>query len=256
MRIRAFINSVAGLATNTRTAYEQTLWQLNSQIKSTEPTKEEIFSFLSNYGASSLHRHKAAIKAYREFTHPGEAWPFSHRQFSPRREEIMRYVPVEVVYQIIESADNEDDRIYVLTLFTLGCRIHELMGIEAGDISPSGVRVLAKGNKYHLKVITKDFYPIISDYAAGKSGKLFPQNYTHYRKTLMKLAEKVGHPGVSPHMLRHARAVDLLNKGMPLPFVQQFLGHANINTTARYLLITGGELGQHLEEVENNKIKA
>lgn len=72
----------------------------------------------------------------------------------------------------------------------------------------------------------------------------------------MKLAEKVGHPGVSPHMLRHARAVDLLNKGMPLPFVQQFLGHANINTTARYLLITGGELGQHLEEVENNKIKA
>ena len=252
MKIRAFINSVAGLAPNTRTAYEQTLWQLNSGIKDKEPTTAEIFTFLSAYGASSLHRHKAAIKAYREFTHPGEAWPFSHRQFSPRREEIMRYVPVEVVYRIIESADNEDDRIYVLTLFTLGCRIHELMGIEAGDISPSGVRVLAKGNRFHLKVITKDFYPIISNYAAGKRGKLFPRNYTSYRKTLKKLAEKVGHPGVSPHMLRHARAVDLLNKGMALPFVQQFLGHANINTTARYLLITGGELGQHLEEIENN----
>jgi len=53
-------------------------------------------------------------------------------------------------------------------------------------------------------------------------------------------------------MLRHARAVDLLRKKMPLPFVQQFLGHVNINTTAAYLEITGGELGEELMEAEGN----
>ena len=252
MKIREFIETIAGLAANTRTAYEQSLWQLNSSIKDSEPTKEEIYSFLSKYSSSSLHRHKAAIKAYLEFVRPGEAWPFSHRQFAPQREDVFRYIPASTVYQIIDAADNEDDRMFVQTLFILGCRINELMGIEIGDISPAGVRVLAKGNRYRLKVITKDFYQQISAYCAGKKGKLFPNSYAYYRKTLKQLGGKVGHGEISPHRLRHARAVDLLNKGMPLAFVQQFLGHANINTTARYTLITGGELTKALEKVEAN----
>lgn len=252
MKIRDFINSVQGLSPNTRTAYEQTLWQLHSNMKTDEPTKEDIYSFLARYSASSLHRHKAAIKAYLEFTSPGEAWPFNRRQFTPRREEVLRYVPVEVVMELIDAAENEDDRMFILTLFMLGCRISELMGIEEKDVSPAGVRVLAKGNTFRLKVITKDFYPQLAGYTKGKKGRIFPQVYNFYYKLLKTLGVKVGSPNISPHMLRHARAVDLLKKKMSLAFVQQFLGHANINTTAKYLLVTGGELGDILEEVEAN----
>ncbi len=179
MRIREFINSIEGLSPNTRSAYEQTLWQINNIIKGKEPTKDEIYAFLSRYNASSLHRHRAAIKAYREFTNPGEAWPFSHRQFSANRPEIMRYVPVDIVNQMIEAAEDEDERMYVLTLFTLGCRINELMKIEPGDITTAGVKVLAKGNKYLLKVITKDFYPKILEYSKKKPGRLFPETYSY-----------------------------------------------------------------------------
>lgn len=250
MKIKAFINSVQGLAENTRTAYEQTLWQLDSMMKTPEPTKADIYSFLSRYNASSLHRHKAAIKAYLEFTHPDDAWPFNRRQFTPRREEVLRYVQVEVVMQLIDVAENEDDRMFVLTLFMLGCRISELMGVEEKDINPAGVKVLAKGNTFRLKVVTKDFYPQLAGYSRGKKGRIFPQVYNYYYKLLKSLGAKVGHPDISPHMLRHARAVDLLKKKMSLAFVQQFLGHANINTTAKYLLVTGGELGDILEEVE------
>ena len=256
MKIRDFINSVQGLSDNTRTAYEQTLWQLHSNIRGDEPTKEDIHSFLSLYTTSSLHRHKAAIKAYLEFTHPGVAWPFNRRQFTPQREEILRYVPVDMVMKLIDAAENEDDRMFILTLFMLGCRITELRGIEAKDITPAGVSVLAKGNTFLLKVITRDFYPQISSYSQGKKGKIFPQTYSYYYKLLKTLGAQVGFPNISPHMLRHARAVDLLKKKMSLAFVQQFLGHANINTTARYLLVTGGELGDILEEVEAAATKA
>lgn len=252
MKIRDFINSVQGLAENTRTAYEQTLWQLHSRIKTDEPTKEDIRAFLDRYSSSSLHRHKAAIKAYLEFTHPDQAWPFNRRQFTPQREEVLRYIPVDVVMQLIDSSENEDDRMFILTLFMLGCRISELMGIEEKDINPAGVKVLAKGNTFRLKVITKDFYPQLAGYARGKKGKIFPKVYNYYYKLLKSLGQKVGTPDISPHMLRHARAVDLLKKKMSLAFVQQFLGHANINTTAKYLLVTGGELSDILEEVESN----
>ena len=252
MDIKGFLKSVKGLAENTKRAYEQSLWQLDNVSSGAEPTDDEIYQFLSPYGASSLHRHKAAIKAYLEYKKPGVAWPFSHRQFNPRREEVIRYVPAEVVYEIIEAAEDKDDKMFVLTLFSLGCRIKELMGIEEKDVTPAGVMVLAKGGQYRLKRITKDFYPTIAAYAKGKKGLLFSRPYTYYYTALRRMGAAVGHPEVSPHMLRHARAVDLLRKGMPLPFVQQFLGHANINTTARYLLITGGELGEVLEKVEAN----
>ena len=252
MDIKGFLASVGGLSANTRRAYEQTLWQVNHVIKGSEPTREDILAFLHPYTSSSLHRHKAAIKAYLEYTSPGQAWPFTRRQFAAPRHHILRYVPREVVEQIRDTTENEDERMYVWTLFLLGCRINELMGIEEKDILPNGVQVLTKGGRYKLKPITPDFYQELSAYAGGKKGRIFPHPYTHYYNTLKRLATAVGHPEVSPHMLRHARAVDLLRKKMPLPFVQQFLGHANINTTAAYLEITGGELGEELMEAEGN----
>ncbi len=248
MRIREFLKSIEGLSANTRRVYEQSLWQLQSRIKGDEPTPDEMLSFLKPYQISSLHRHKAAIKAYLEFK--GEGWPFTRRQFQSKRRHIPRYVTADVVEEIAKTAQNKDDYMFVTTLFTLGCRISELMGIREEDITPAGVRLLTKGGSQHLKPITKDFYQVLSQYAVGKKGKVFPESYSHYYLRLKKLATGVGHPEVTPHTLRHARAVDLLRRKMPLPFVQQFLGHASINTTAIYLEITGGELAKELEKVE------
>jgi len=58
---------------------------------------------------------------------------------------------------------------------------------------------------------------------------------------------------ISPHMLRHARAVDLRRKGITLDLLQQFLGHASIATTAIYLEIEPGELGTELEKLEGSE---
>ena len=40
---------------------------------------------------------------------------------------------------------------------------------------------------------------------------------------------------VSPHWFRHAHASHALDHGAPIHLVQATLGHANINTTGRYL---------------------
>ena len=39
---------------------------------------------------------------------------------------------------------------------------------------------------------------------------------------------------VHPHQLRHTRAIHLYRSGMPLPFIAEFLSHANITTTNIY----------------------
>lgn len=109
-------------------------------------------------------------------------------------------------------------------------------------VTDNGVAVKTKGGATKLKIFTKDFRDVFIRYAKHKRGKIFPMSYNYYYTLLKRLGKEVGQPKLAPHMLRHARAIDLLRKGMQLSDVQQFLGHANINTTARYLLITGGDL--------------
>lgn len=253
MEIEAFIEDLAGLSDNTRRNYENTLWQLRTWIAGDEPTDDEVQSFLKRYdNSSSLHRNKAAIKAYYDYMK--RLWPFNRRQFALPKRGLPRYVAPGTVRTIADSGDH-DDYMFVWTLFQLGCRIRELMGIKKSDITPQGVRLYTKGGFFNLRPLTKEFLKELSEYAKDKKDLVFPGTYAFYRKRLSDLAKSAGSSApIGPHMLRHARAVDLLNKGMPLPFVQQFLGHANINTTAIYLQITGGELNEQLQKVESGDV--
>lgn len=246
--------TIEGLSPRTQKAYQQTLYQLSAVSEGDEPTPEEIKKFLDHYGASSLQRHKAAINDYWDWRYPKERWPFGKRQFRKVHLPVPRYINPEVVVKVAEAGD-KDDYWFVWTLFTLGCRISELMGILLEDITETGVRVLTKGGAYRLKLALPEFIRDFRKYAKQKvknnPGPVFSEKYSHYYERLNKLAKKAGVDHISPHMLRHSRAVDLLKKGMAPAFVQQFLGHANFNTTARYLEITGGELHQELTKAEN-----
>lgn len=249
MQIKQFLESIKGLSDNTCHAYEQTLRQLDSSIKGEEPTQQDILQFLKRYQASSLNRHKTAIKAYLKFK--GEVWPFTTQQFSPTKKKAPPYVDPDIVKKIIETADNEDDQVFVYTLFTLGCTINELMVIERKDISRSIVTVNVKGATTKLKPIVKDFYKTISKYARKKHGKIFPRPYSSYYARLRSLAKEAGFTDVTPLMIKNARVVDLINKGMRLPFVLKFFGEP-MKTIAILLSISSDILSidQLIDELE------
>lgn len=253
MKISEFIESIGGLAENTKLNYKRTLWQLQMDIDDEEPTDEEIYAFLKRYPANSLQRHKAAIKAYLEYREPERRWPFTRRTFAQRRRHIPVYIPPEWVPKIAEAGDR-DDYMFVWSTFQLGCRISELMDIHKDDIMPAGVKVITKGGWARVLRCTKEFKDELLKYARGKKGRIFPHSYNYYKKALERLGKAAGYPNrVNPHMLRHARAVDLLNKGMPEAYVQQLLGHKSPDTTRIYLEITGGELAEHLERIESGE---
>lgn len=54
------------------------------------------------------------------------------------------------------------------------------------------------------------------------------------RWTLKRIAKRAGIDNVYPHRLRHSFAMHLLKNGAPLEVIQQFMGHADINTTRIY----------------------
>ena len=52
--------------------------------------------------------------------------------------------------------------------------------------------------------------------------------------TVAKFAERAGVPALTPHVLRHSCITWLIERGVPVPVVQRFAGHADITTTMRY----------------------
>lgn len=139
---------------------------------------------------------------------------------------------------------------FVETLFTLGLRVGELMRITRESITATGVIVVTKGGEEQLKTALPKFLHRLQNYAKSQDGAVFPHAYNYYYTTLKAIGRRAGIEGVHPHILRHTRAVDLLNKGLALPYLQQFLGHKLITTTMIYTKITGGELLKALENVE------
>jgi site-specific recombinase XerD len=63
-----------------------------------------------------------------------------------------------------------------------------------------------------------------------------PLATSYLRKLLPALAEAAGiERRVHPHCLRHTRAAELAEAGVPVHVIQRALGHASLATTDRYL---------------------
>ena len=54
--------------------------------------------------------------------------------------------------------------------------------------------------------------------------------------------------GYSPHSFRHSKAVHMLEAGVPLIYIRNFLGHESVQTTEIYLRIHQGSVSKILKE--------
>src|SRR5690606_13579106 len=55
--------------------------------------------------------------------------------------------------------------------------------------------------------------------------------------TVKRYAVKAGVPRLTPHVLRHTAITRLTERGVPVPIVQRFAGHADVSTTMRFCSI-------------------
>lgn len=133
-----------------------------------------------------------------------------------------------------------------------GLRIHEACKLKIEDIEVRGgrrgLRVLGKGGKSRWVPLSDSAIQGLRGVVGRRRlGPLFPGPYDYpnrpvspesVRRHLRSLRQRwpedsvLGH--LSPHLLRHTFATQLLEAGEQLRTVQELLGHANITTTARY----------------------
>ncbi len=140
----------------------------------------------------------------------------------------------------------------VLVLFHTAMRVSELVSLTVGqaDLSATLFRdVRVKGRKRHgiafNDVVTEALENYLEDRqrlapvgedALFLSDRRSRLSVRMVQELVKKGAKKAGIArSVTPHLLRHSSATQLVEMGTPLPVVQDICGHAEITTTRRYV---------------------
>jgi integrase/recombinase XerD len=152
-------------------------------------------------------------------------------------------------------------------LYGAGLRVSELVSLPCSGVDRrAGVlRVLGKGRVERIVPLGAPALAALDAYldaarpalarGARASDALFlsrrggPMTRQNFFARLRAIARAAGFPAsrVSPHVLRHAFATDLLEGGADLRAVQSMLGHADLSTTEIYTHVSRGRLRETVE---------
>jgi site-specific recombinase XerD len=172
--------------------------------------------------------------------------------------------------RLMDAAEGTDekslrDRAILELFFSTGLRVSELCSLNNDlDLSRDEFSVRGKGDKVRVVFLSQTAKDCIRAYLkarkdmeealfvnmprVGKDAKAMPSRLTprSIERMIKIYAAKAGiTKKVTPHVLRHSFATDLLSNGADIRSVQQLLGHASINTTQIYTHVTDA----HLREV-------
>lgn len=148
-------------------------------------------------------------------------------------------------------------------LFATGMRVGELSSLDTDDfyIEESSFKIKGKGGRERLAFLVDDFtVQLLRKYFTSRlkietdSSALF-LNAVGSRLTTQGIAKVIAQlsedggikRNVTPHMLRHTVATLLLRNGTDIRVVQEFLGHASIATTQRYVHIVKDHMIRELK---------
>ena len=276
-----------GLAPRTIEAYGRDLARLGTHLASTGVTRlrdlrrEHLSGFvraLERQGLSARSRARTLVATRRWLRYVGAegvlqgdpAEGLEGPRLDQRLPRVLR--PDESEALIAATGDDVPlgvrDRAMLEILYGAGLRVSELVELVLGAVDRRAglLRVLGKGNKERLIPIGEvalealDVYleegrPRLERAAARRSdvvflsrrgGAMTRQNF-FYR--LKAIARRAGIPSerVSPHVLRHAFATDLLEGGADLRAVQSMLGHSDLATTQIYTHVSRKRLRETVE---------
>jgi site-specific recombinase XerD len=147
------------------------------------------------------------------------------------------------------------DRTLLVLALQTGLRVSEMIGLSCGDIvlgAGAHVRCMGKGRKERATPIRKDSIKVLRDWLAERGGAetdaVFVSNRDQRlsRDAIEQMVRKhvrvasakcptLKKKRVTPHVLRHSAAMQLLQNGVDRTVIALWLGHESAETTQMYI---------------------
>lgn len=144
------------------------------------------------------------------------------------------------------------DKAMLELFFSTGLRVSELCALKVDDVDLKSdeFSVRGKGGKVRVVFVSDSAKAALKNYLDKRgdidSDSLFNLTSRSVERVVKKYAVGAGITRkVTPHVIRHSFATDLLGNGADLRAVQALLGHSNITTTQIYTHVTD----KHLRDV-------
>lgn len=253
---------------NKETVREFRLW-LNRQLtgKNTA-TGETLKKKTQNY-------YLIALRAFLKYLAKNEIKSLAPEQIELVKvgERQLDLITSKELERLLSSPNGEDlkslrNKAILELLFSTGLRVSELCSLPRDiDWSVPSVSIRGKGEKVRVVFVSEEARAAVKKYLDARQDmeeSLFvkidklehhpnQKGYGLTRRSIERIVKyyaiKAGiSKKVTPHVIRHCFATDLLQNGADLRSVQALLGHANIGTTQIYTHVTD----RHLMEVHKN----
>ena len=258
------LQHVRGRSQNTVLAYRRDLELYDEYLKHNSSISA-FYEFMkkNKLSARSQARVISSLRTYFRFCEGrGQAAPELRELRPPKVKvslpKVLTLIDYEKLFHSCETNDPTKtlrNRMTLMLLFGLGCRVSELIGLDLSDYHESDqfLKILGKGNKERLVPLTQNLAESLKNYLEQARPHLLKE------KTEAVLINDRGHrpsrvdiwrwlsawslragftEPVSPHQFRHGCATALLENGADLRSIQVLLGHASIQTTQVYTNVT------------------
>ncbi|MFR9514751.1 MAG: tyrosine-type recombinase/integrase [Rikenellaceae bacterium] len=175
----------------------------------------------------------------------------------------MSYLTLDGIKVLLEQIPRDDrrcrrDLAMLSLLYETGARVQELIDLRPVDVcltKPCYVTLFGKGSKKRIVPIQDAQVDILDKYMEennlhelrmnqrplfqnNRGGKLTGAGITYilnkYAAMARNMTENIIPDKISPHCLRHSKAMHLLQAGVNLVYIRDILGHVSIQTTEVY----------------------
>jgi len=191
---------------------------------------------------------------------------------------LLSYFTVEEMQVLLQMPNpqrklDRRDLVLLSLLYDSGARAQEICNLKTGDIRfsrPAAIRLLGKGEKTRIVPLTekpaqmaRQFISELNRSQKADSNTLLFSSQTNkpitpacVRYLLSKYVAKAKatRPDLfqadaySPHSIRHSKAVHMLEAGVDLIYIRDFLGHVSVQTTEIYATVSSALVDKALRE--------
>lgn len=154
----------------------------------------------------------------------------------------------EEVENMRQACITDREKAIIEFMVSTGCRLSEIIGINVDDINwnDMSLNVIGKGNKEREVLFNVKAKILLKKYLKtrkGESEALFISEHKPYSRLksrgietiVNKIADRAKFDkSVYPHIFRHSFGTHNINAGMPLPVLQELMGHSCSATTMVY----------------------
>ena len=194
--------------------------------------------------------------------------PAERIELAKTPERSLDLISQDELVRLMEAPKGEDlksirDRAILELLFSTGLRVSELCSLKRDiNLKADELSIRGKGGKVRVVFLSEKAKSSVKEYLAKRKDmddalfvkvdterratKIDPLTTRSVERIIKHYAIKSGiSKKVTPHVIRHCFATDLLSNGADLRSVQALLGHAHIGTTQVYTHVTD----KHLKEI-------